>query len=259
MTGRSDWLVVGSVMAFWMSPLAHAQAPKAPMVAAANQGDLTAQLIAQYRPVLCVEYHFLRMVCGLSEDERKVIAREAVQAFKDAMARYEDMRRPQFRPAGAAPRALPDPRKLIQEGLVRAAEKRLSPERAARYREELAQRNLYRKRVTIQRLIEWLDQELILSPTQRIEIATALAAGWEDAWFPTEFMLTNPERYLNRMIPNHNIVRFLEVDQRQLFDQLVRNPASITAVVMNPVIDFPEDEELAAARAAEAREAEVSP
>jgi hypothetical protein len=280
MKGRfGPLMAIGSVMALWVSPLAHGQTPKEPdaatrlkeqqaikeevlarqLGAAANQGDLTARLIEQNRPVFCVEYHFLRMVCGLTEDERKAFARAAVQSFKDAMARYDEMRRaPQLRPAGAPPRALPDPRKLIQEGLVRVAERHLSAERAARYREELAQRSLDRKRVTIQRLIEWLDQELILSPMQRIELATALTAGWDDAWFPTEFMLANPERYLSR-IPSQNIVRWLEVDQRQLFDQLVRNPANIAGVVMNSIAAFPEDEELAAARAAEAREAEVSP
>jgi hypothetical protein len=269
---------IGSVMALWVSPLAYAQVPKEPdaatrlkeqhakeevlarqLGAAANQGNLTARLVEQNRPEFCVEYHFLRMVCGLTEDERKAIARAAVQSFKDAMARYDEMRRaPQLRPAGAPPRALPDPRKLIQEGLVRVAEQHLSAERGARYREELAQRNQYRKRVTIQRLIEWLDQELILSPMQRIEVATALTAGWDEAWFPTESMLANPERYLSR-IPSQTIVRWLEVDQRQLWDQLVRNPANIAGVVTNMIAYFPEDEELVAARAAEAREAEVPP
>jgi hypothetical protein len=222
--------------------------------------DLAAQTAERTRPYLNVEYHFLRMVCGLSEDERKVMARAAVQAFNEAIAQYEEMRRtPQLRLARAQPRVLPEPRTLLQEGLVRAAEKRLSPERAARYREELAQRSLERKRVTVERLVEWLDHELMLSIDQNLAVTVALTGNWDESWFPTELMKAIPERFVSR-IPRQHIVSVLDPDQTRLWDQLLRNPINSGGIVMNPTgpIDFPEDEELATARAAEAREAEVA-
>jgi hypothetical protein len=226
-----------------------------------QQVDMAAQMAERYRPYLCVEYHFLRMVCNLSEDERKVVARAVVQAFHEAIGQYEEMRRaPQLRHAAAQPRPLPDPRKLLQEGLVRVAEKHLSAERVARYREELAERSLDRKRVTIERLVEWLERELLLSWEQRKAIGDALTSNWDDSWLPTDVMLAIPERYVSR-IPRQHIVAVLDGDQRKLWDQLLRNPINVAGVVMNPVltIDMPEDEELVAARAAAERKAEVSP
>jgi hypothetical protein len=222
--------------------------------------DLAAQTAERTRPFLLVEYHFLRMVCGLSEGERKVMAREAVHAFNEAIARYEEMRRtPQLRPAGAQPRVLPDPRTLLQEGLVRAAEKCLSPERAARYREEIAQRSVERKRVTVERLVEWLDHELMLSSEQNLALTVTLTNNWDESWLPTELMKAIPERFVSR-IPRQHIVPVFDPDQRRLWDQLLRNPINSGGIAMNPTgpMDFPEDEELAAARAAGARESEVS-
>jgi hypothetical protein len=249
---------------------AEAEAAAAVKAAAAVQGrilaggvqqvDLAAQMAERYRPYLCVEYHFLRMVCGLSEDERKAFAPEAVKVFNAAIAQYEEMRRaPQLRLAGAQPRVLPDPRKLLQEGLLRAASEHLAPERAARYRAELAERGRERKRVTIERLVEWLDQELMLSYEQNKALADAFTTNWDDSWFPTDVMLAIPERYISR-IPRQHIVGLLDGDQTKLWDQRLRNPNN-AGVVMNPMlaVDLPEDEELAAARAMAARAAEVSP
>jgi hypothetical protein len=244
-------------------PKAAAKAPavKGELAGPVNQMDLAAQMAERYRPHLCVEYHFLRMVCGLSVDERNVLAPAAVQAFHEAIAQYEEMRRsPQLRLTAAQPRVLPDPRRLLQEGLVRAAEKHLAPERAARYREELAERSRERKRVTIERLVDWMDHELILSADQRKALTVAFTTGWDDSWFPTDVMLAMPERYISR-IPRHSIALVLDGDQRKIWDQLLRNPINVTGVVMNPVlaIEFPEDEELVAARAAAEQEGEVSP
>jgi hypothetical protein len=226
-----------------------------------NQANLVVQLTERSRPYLNVEYHFLRTVCALSDDERKTLATAAEQAFQEAIAHYDEMRRtPGLRPAGAQPRALPDPRRLIQEGLLRVAEKHLSPERAARYREELAARNVDRKRVAIKRLIESLDHELFLSRPQREELATSLFTTWDETLVMTDLMVLYPERYL-AALPRQKVARVLDAEQMKLWDQLLRN--AMTTAIFAPtttlVNDFPEDEELAAARAAGVRAGEVSP
>jgi hypothetical protein len=276
-------VALGSAVLLLASVLVHAQAPKAQnaakraqqpviqtktpivvngrVVGAANQVDLVAQLAERSRPYLCVEYHFLRTVCGLSEDERKTIAREAEQAFKDAIAKYDEMRRSApLRLPGVAPQVLPYPRKLIQECLLRVAEKHLSPERAARYREEVALRNLDRTRATIKRLIDWLDHELILSSEQRTALASALFSTWDEDWVRTEAMVLYPERYISG-ISRQRIVRVLDEEQRKLWDQLVRSTAAmpVYAATTTLLSDFPEDEELTAARTAGVSEKEASP
>jgi hypothetical protein len=264
-------LAIGSVVTLGMSLLAHAQAPavkveapvavQRPIVGRVQPVDLAAQMTERNRPYLSVEYHFLRTVCALSEDERKVIARAAEQAFQDMIEKYEEMRRsPQLRLPGVQPVALPFPRKLVQESLLRVAEKHLSPERAARYREELALRNLDRKRAIIKSLVDWLDRELILSSEQRTELAYSLFSTWDEDWVRTEAMAMYPERYISG-IHRQKIARVLDEEQRKLWDQLLRSMVTMPAYAATTTLlsDFPEDEELTAARTALASAKEASP
>jgi hypothetical protein len=266
----SPWaLGIVSGAALCVSLPAYTQVPKAPEAAkvevpvqvqgrlagGGNQGDLTARLIEQYRPTLYREYHFLRMVCGLSEEERKSIAQGAERAFKAAMRQYDEMRRtPQLRLAGAPPRVLPDPRKLIEEGLIRVAEEHLPAERVARYREELVQRALERRRVTIQKVVERLDHELFLSSDQRARLADTLSSRWDEAWFPIETMSINAEQYIGR-IPSQHYIEVLNEDQRKLWEYVVRNRTPMVlglSQVQMFTNDFPEDSELTEALAAAA-------
>jgi hypothetical protein len=217
--------------------------------------------IEQYRPYLRVEYHFLRMVCALSEEQRRPIAREAERAFVKAMQQYDELRQPgQLRRAGEPARVLPDPRKLIQQGLARVAAEHLSAEQAARYRAELEQRAEDRKRVMIRSLVEKLDDELILSPAQRTRLTETLNSHWNESWFPTEPMMMNPERYLSR-IPIQHLDSVLNADLRNLWNQILRKPVGVEGLLVGRSVpdDFPEDEELAEAREAERKHAEVSP
>jgi hypothetical protein len=212
-----------------------------------------AQMTEQFRPYLRVEYHFLRTVCALTPEQRTRIARAAEREYKDRVAHYLEMQRsPQLRRAGEAPRVLPDPRKLIQEGLARAAEALLTNDQAARYRDELAQRADARKQAAIQSILVRLDEDLLLSPRQRMELAENLNASWREDWFPTEFMLMTADRYLYR-IPRHHIVTLLNEDQKTLWELNSQNQL-VTGILQGvPSIpaDFPEDQELTEARKAE--------
>ena len=78
-------------------------------------------------------------------------------------------------------RAANDPRKMIQEGLVRVLKSHLSEEQVARYRKELATRAEAKKQLALRNLVARLDHDLILSPDQR-KVGESLAAHWDDAW-----------------------------------------------------------------------------
>ena len=135
----------------------------------ATAADYLAFETERFRPYLRVEYHFLRAVCTLTPDQRTRIAREAEREYKDAVAQYvKSTWSPQFRRAGEAPRVFPDPRKLIREGLARAAEPHLNSEQAARYRQEIAQRAEAQRQMVIKCYVLSLDQKLILSAEQRV-------------------------------------------------------------------------------------------
>ena len=226
-----------------------------------NVQDQVAQLTELYRPYLRVEYHFLRAVCSLTPEQRTRIARGAEREYTETVAQYVNLRRsPQFRRAGEAPRALPDPRKLIREGLARAAESDLSSDQAARYRQEIALRAEAQRQMVIKCFVLSLDQELILSAEQRCWIAERLAARWDEAWFPSESMLLNVDRFVSR-IPRQQIVPFLSEEQKKVWDVTASNPAVTSMVQPLPSIPvgFPEDEELTEAREAGAKDTEVPP
>jgi hypothetical protein len=240
-------------------PAPPAPAPVAP--AAVNVPAQVAQMTDQFRPYLRVEYHFLRTICALTPEQRTRIARAAEHEYRETVAHYLEVQRsPQLRRAGESPRVLPDPRKLIQEGLARAAEVHLSKDQAARYRDELAQRAEARKQAAIQTILVRLDDDFILSPQQHTEFARDLSAIWNEDWFPTEFMLMTADRYLYR-IPRHHIVTLLNEDQRQLWELNAQNQ-TVTGVLQGvPSVpaDFPEDQELTEARKAEDQDTEELP
>jgi hypothetical protein len=245
------------------APEAAPPAPPAPPAAVAPAVPGIEQLTQQYRPYLCVEYHLFRTVCALTEDQRKPIAREVERMFRKVLEQYHEMRQPgRLRPPGQPAQALlVDPHKLIQDGMARVADEHLTPEQAARYRAELTQRAQDRKRVAIRSIVERLDEALFLSREQRIHIATMLNSRWDEKWFTTEYMLLNPERYLFR-IPAAYITIMLDEDQKRLWeDNFSQRIATATAVAIPRTVpdSFPEDEELAEARVAEAKLAGVTP
>jgi hypothetical protein len=220
------------------------------------------------RPYLRVEYHFLRTVCSLTSEQRTRIARAAERAYNETIAQYVKLTwSPQLRQASAAPRVFPDPRKLIREGLARAAEPYLDSDQAARYRQEIAQRAEAQRRMVIECYILSLDEALILSAEQRSRIAEKLNADWEDAWAHSESMLLNVDTSVSR-IPRQHVLPFLSEEQKKLWDPTLSKSAVTgvwngNAMVNGPLpalpVDFPEDAELTAARKAEAKDTEGPP
>jgi hypothetical protein len=217
----------------------------------------------QFRSYLRVEYHFLRTVCGLSGEQRKQVARDAERALKEAVAKYNEIQQEmqanvRFRKPGEPPKVLtlPDPCRLVQEGLANAAEAYLSSRQMARYRREVAERAEERKRVAIENVVARIDQELILSRSQREQLSQTLSSGWDESWFPTTIMLLNVDRYISR-IPRHLILPLLDEGQRELWTATSQGQVA-NAVIVNPLTpltmqnDLVEDEELDEARRAEA-------
>jgi hypothetical protein len=246
-----------------------AVAPEAPppppgfpaLAAPANEQDQIAQMTEQFRPYLRVEYHFLRSVGSLTPYQRTRVAREAEREYKDAVVQYVKSRfSPQLRRAGETPRALPDPRKLICEGLARAATRCLDADQETRYHQELALRAEARKQTAIRCLVLSLNQELILSAEQRYQLSERLTSNWDEAWFPSELMLLNVDRYVSR-IPSQQILPLLTEEQKKLWELTFQRQAVTGTITGFPSIPvgFPEDEELTEAREARAKDTEGPP
>ncbi len=210
------------------------------------------QFIQQYRPILRAEYHVVRIACGLTPAQRKLMAQAAEQVLRDAGRKHlETMRRPMT----TAERMSYDPRRLIQEGLAAAVKAQLPAEQVARYQEELARRTATRKQTTVRNVVARLDQDLILSPDQRDKIGESLSAHWDDSWCQSlELFMYN--RFLPP-IPDQYVAPYLSQTQKRIWRSTPKVPGFYgqMALIGGMMEEDPaEEEELKEARLAAAKQ-----
>jgi hypothetical protein len=171
------------------------------------------QFIVQFRPILGAEYHVIRVVCQLTLEERKTMARDAERALKEVARKYaEGMRRPM----NVNDRAALEPRKMIQEGLLQAAKAHLPASRAARYEEELSRRRDGRKQLAVRNLVARLDRDMVLTALQRAEIAKSLSSHWDDSWGQSLEMFMHDYNFFPP-IPDQYVAPFLKDPQKRIW------------------------------------------
>ena len=212
-----------------------------------NAGGQIQQNIQQFRPILRAEYHIVRVVCRLTPEQRKEIARDGEQALRGAAKKYVEMMN---RPMTAAQRAAADPRRQIREALGKAVASRLSGDMHERYRAEIARRDASRKQLAVRNLVARLDRELVLSPEQRDKIAGSLTSHWEDSWLQSIEMFMYDYQFLPP-IPDQFVAPFLNDPQKTIWRsiQKVYGFFGSTGIMGGIMVDDPlEDEELRAAR-----------
>jgi hypothetical protein len=187
-----------------------------PQPAQRNLKPMIQNQTEQFRTALWSEYLFAVNVCGLTKEQRRPIAIAGERALRDAAkTMVEWPHQPRRVGVGQNP-VMPDPRKLIQEGLAAAVKANLSPELSARYREELEKRDADRKRVTVLNLIEKLDEALVLSADQRARLAESLSTHYNENWWGGLELYMNNQGYFP-FIPNQFIVPILTDAQNQVW------------------------------------------
>ena len=100
-----------------------------------------------------------------------------MQVAANALAKE---RQPQFNAPRALPATFADPRRVVRNALVLAANNCLSLEQMRRYQSEIAQRDEYRKQAIIENRVVLYDDALSLTPKQRTDIRRALERHWEE-------------------------------------------------------------------------------
>jgi hypothetical protein len=206
------------------------------------------QFTQQFRPILRAEYHVLRLVCPLTPEQRKVIARSAEQALREAAKTYSETIR---RPMTMSQRASFDPRRQIQEGLAAAVRAQLPAEQAECYTHELAQRTAARKQIALRNLVAALDRELILSAEQREQISKSLLSYWAESGPPPEMQLYGSS--LLPPIPDQYLAPYLSETQKRIWRSTQKLAGFTRHMAMFggiPEEDPSEDEELREARLA---------
>lgn len=177
------------------------------------------QWTRQFRPILVVEYLFMRVICNPSKEERLPIARAGLKALEEAAKTYMDWQNNQNMVVGGRlveRPANPDTRKFIQEALAVSVKAQLSPSQYERYRAELDGRSAEQKRVAILNLVAKLDQDLILSPEQRDQISGSLSAHWQEAW-AQGYQSYNLDHQYFPMVPDALVTDHLNANQRTIW------------------------------------------
>jgi hypothetical protein len=189
-------------------------------------GPQVQQFTQQFRPILRAELHLVRTACDLTEEQRKQVARKGEGILKDAATKYAESQQNmgQPRPAGQTV-SVPDPRTLIQQGILAALKTHLSPEQLARYQEEVDERAANRKQLAVQNLVAKLDQDLVLSAEQRDRLGESLSSTWNDAWGQSLQMFMNIDQFFPN-IPDKYVLPILNDTQKKVWRGIPKNQAT---------------------------------
>lgn len=216
----------------------------------ANVNGIVGQWTRQFRPILHVEYLFMRVICDPSKEERLSIACAGLKALDEAAETYAVWQKNQNMVMGGKlveQPATPDTRKLIQDALAAAVKAKLSPSQYERYRVELNARATEQKRTAILNLIVRLDQSLVLSAEQREQIRGSLSSHWAEAWAQGHQSFNLETQYIP-MIPDPLVADYLNANQKTIWTglQKVTINASGLGFGMNVLgVNQPLDDEFA--------------
>ena len=194
---------------------------------------LQKEMVTRLRPILKVELGFVNRVCHPNEQQRKAIAAAGEGSLQTAATQYAAWQQSGQRGRvvvvnGRAQRAMdsPKPRQIIQEGVAKAVKETLPAETAALYVEQSNQRPEFRKQLTVENLVSFLDDKLVLSAVQRAAITKALAAAWDENWISQLQLLTNGSQIFPS-IPDQCVVPHLRDSQRTVWQAIPNRNNSV--------------------------------
>src|SRR5262249_31244635 len=156
---------------------------------------------------------FLRVACQPTRQQYEKIAADGEAALKATIRAFAV----DARGLGGD---TPDPRLRITNYLAMSVQGVLSPEQAARYREELNQRAAARRAAMILNLVAKIDKALLLSTQQRVQLRAVLQNHWHDSWNQTQFLTLTLQYVPN--LPDAKILPVLTQTQKQVWRTLPR-------------------------------------
>jgi hypothetical protein len=188
-----------------------------------NLQPLVQNFTIQLRPMMRAEYHFLRSVCRLTQEQRKGMARSAERSLHETVQELARMQQGGIRIQRLAggQTVYPEPRGMIQKRFLAAAKQQLSPDQATRYAAELEKRAVEDKKVALDNLMAKFDHELLLSDEQRQKIRESLSSHWTDAWRQSPQTLFTDTTYFPP-IADEFVVPYLEKAQRSLWHNAIK-------------------------------------
>lgn len=212
--------------------------------AAAGDGELD-PIIAMYRPVLKVELSFAKRVCNMSDEQLATAIKDCKGALT-AFAAKEGKANVQqgiivFHGGGESN---PRPRQVLEELLQKKIAAALSEEQNTAYREELQQRETYRRDAITEVLLEGLTAKLNLSDEQRQKIREGIVSNWHANWVPELEMVENYGQHYFPRIPDKAIVPHLDNNQKVVWNGLQKVQFSSAGIGLNQNANVIDDVDL---------------
>jgi uncharacterized protein YnzC (UPF0291/DUF896 family) len=171
---------------------------------AAQQEQLRKQYRKMYRPIMMAELDRIRLAGEVPVEKRpliKKIGEDEIEKIVDAVLKpmgQPGVQRLLFNLPVPARQTTIDPFERIEEVIDKAAGEHLSPEHAAKYRQEQAKRHESLKQAVIKLSVFRIDASIRLSAKQRGDLVERLSKEWRTEWVNWMGM----SQYGGNIVPN---------------------------------------------------------
>lgn len=162
-----------------------ALAPQNPV----NKQALEQQMRKVLEPMLKAELSFATRAASLQAPERQKLISSSKEWFEKFLVDFIKNQDPNQQQMllqgvqgvwfGGQQQKPKDPRDLIREGIAKIAAQKFPKEKAAAYVDECRKREEFARQVSVDNLVERIDEKVKLSPDQWKKIATSLHKHWD--------------------------------------------------------------------------------
>lgn len=191
------------------------------IVDAVNVDPFQQQFSRQFKGLLKAELFFLNQTCGVTPEQRAKLKTQGEVVLKEVVTKFVELQKKMNQGGFDWNSPAPEPRKHIQDSLLNEAKSILSPEQVARYENELARRQEARKRTSVANVVARIDDELILTPEQRVQLTEALTANWKTAETQQMEIFLYGEHYFPN-IPEQLVTPALNQKQKDIWKGMSR-------------------------------------
>jgi hypothetical protein len=184
----------------------------------ANVANIERQFAPQFKSLMTAELSFINRACELDLAQRKKIKAASDRCLKAALRKYALTQNRMMHGGWGRPNmpSMPDPTNLVHQSLARTLASTLAPAQKKRYDEEIAERKVNRKRVTVENVVVMIDDRLVLSAEQRKELTELLSKNWKETWVQSVEMLLHNNQYLPK-IPDRFVTPVLNETQKRVW------------------------------------------
>ncbi len=176
----------------------------------------------EYRALAISELHFCQTACDLTKEQGDRIAKQVGGMVEEAAATAARLEikvahRGGIRVASDPP--VPNPVKLVRDGLFKIVRECATPAQQGRYQAEITKRAKSRRETAIGWLVARLDRTLVLTGDQRDRLTRMFESNWDDEWGATLGLMADEDSSFPA-IPDRLVLPILSATQQKIWNRL---------------------------------------